>query len=456
MAHPPSPPSADAESPARPDEVPFTLTVDAPRALSLLDQVGFWGNLGVSLLGFATAVAVLTPIGAPPLGLAAAVTAIITGTLLGGVVLGSALVVGARTGAPGMVLMRGLLGTRASFGPTLLNLAQCLGWAVFELVVIAQGLDTLTRKALPHWVFVLIAGTLTTALTIRPLGAIRVLRRYVAGLVVIAMVVLAVGLVRHPLPQVSGSWTGFWLAVDAVAAVAISWVPLGPDYSRHSRSGRAAFTGGFVGFSVAQIACLLMGVAALAQVSGDPSRIFDLFTGLPLGTAAFAMLVLRETDASFADVYSTAVSIQNLRPSWDRRVLSTAIGALATALALTIDIEEYTSFLFLIGGVFIPLSGALLGAWLGTRGRGWDTSAQAPLRPAMLLAWGAGFVLYQLVNPGSIAGWSAMWTRAGETLHTLGHPWLSASVSALVLAGAIAWLFARRQPVDPAPGEQPR
>ena len=105
-------------------------------------------------------------------------------------------------------------------------------------------------------------------------------------------------------------------------ALTISWVPLGADYSRHSRSGRAAFAGGFVGYGVTQVACLLIGVVALSQVEQDPDRIFDLFLSLPLGTAAFAVLVLRETDQSFANVYSTAVSIQNMAPRWDRRVLT--------------------------------------------------------------------------------------------------------------------------------------
>ena len=51
---------------------------------------------------------------------------------------------GARTGAPAMVLLRGLLGAKASFLPTALNIAQCLGWAVFELVTITIGLQALT------------------------------------------------------------------------------------------------------------------------------------------------------------------------------------------------------------------------------------------------------------------------------------------------------------------------
>ena len=57
-----------------------------------------------------------------------------------------------------------------------LNIAQCLGWGVFELVTIATAAHTVA-PALPRWAYVTIAGAATAALTIRPLGAIRVLRR---------------------------------------------------------------------------------------------------------------------------------------------------------------------------------------------------------------------------------------------------------------------------------------
>ena len=58
----------------RRSEVARTLADPVPQALSLLDQFGLWGNLGVSLLGFTGAIFVLQPLGAgtPQLSLAAA------------------------------------------------------------------------------------------------------------------------------------------------------------------------------------------------------------------------------------------------------------------------------------------------------------------------------------------------------------------------------------------------
>ncbi|MDQ1751875.1 MAG: nucleobase:cation symporter, family [Pseudonocardiales bacterium] len=443
------PPRGDAHA-----EAPTTLTERVPRTLGLLDQFGFWGNLGVSLLGFSGAIAILAPYGVTPLTFGAAVVATVVGSALGGLILGATLVLGPKTGAPAMVILRGVLGARASIVPTVLNIAQCLGWAVFELVVISTGLRALTHDHVPRWLCLVVAGAVTTGLTIWPLGWIRSLRKYVSVLVVAALVVLAFGLLRNPVPHLAGSWQGFWLAVDAAVALTISWVPLGADYSRHSRSARSAFAGGFLGYGVTQIACLVVGLVALAQVAQDGNRIFDLFIGLPLGTIAFAVLVIRETDQSFANVYSTAMSIQNLRPNVDRRILTVAIGILITVLALTINIDDYANFLYLIGAVFVPMSGVLVAVWWRSRGESLDLSESAPTRPAMLGAWLIGFTVYQLINPGSLAHWSNFWTTVSTHLHTAGHTWLSASVTSFAVALLLALPFARVAR-RPSQGRQP-
>jgi putative hydroxymethylpyrimidine transporter CytX len=425
-------------------EAPNTLNESAPRTLGLLDQFGFWGNLGVSLFGLTTASTVLLALPDQPLPFVGAVLAVVLGTAVGGAILGVSLVLGARTGLPAMVLLRGLLGGRASYLPTVLNIAQNLGWGTFEIILIAESLRSVAHDHLDRWLCVVLAGALTTLLTVRPLGVIRVLRRYVAVLVVLASVVLAIGLLRKGIPAVpNSSWTGFWLAVDAVIAVSISWVPLGADYSRHARSGRSAFLGGFVGYGVTQVACYLVGLIGLLHVLKDPTAIFDLYMSLPLGVVALVILVLRETDQSFANTYSTAVSIQNLRPGWDRRVLSVAIGSLLTLAALVVHIGDYLNFLSLIGAVFVPMSGVLVAAWLRTGGRDWDSSATARTRPGMLAGWALGFLLYELINPGLISWWASFWGRLGKDVGLAGHTWLSASLASFLLALVVAFPFAR-------------
>jgi nucleobase:cation symporter-1, NCS1 family len=301
----------------RRSEVGRTLAEPVPQALSLTDQFGLWGNLGVSLLGFTGAIFVLQPGGAgtPELSLAAALTAIVVGTLLGTLVLAFSGVPGTQTGAPAMVLLRGLFGARVSYLPTVLNIVQLFGWSIFELVTIATAAHTVA-PALPKWGYVLIAGAVTGLLTIHPLGAIRVLRRYATAAVLVVMVYLLVQLLRHPLPAFThGTWSGYWAATDTVVAVAISFVPLAADYTRHSRSSRDTVAGSLVGYSVTQVLCYVIGLLALVTVAhGNPNDIFAAFIALPAGSLGFAILAARELDQSFADVYSTAVSVQNLRP----------------------------------------------------------------------------------------------------------------------------------------------
>jgi len=431
----------------RHSEVGRTLAEPVPQSLGLLDQFGLWGNLGVSLLGFTGAIFVLQPGGAgtPELSLLAALTAIVVGTLLGTLVLALAGIPGAQTGAPAMVLLRGLFGTRVSYLPTALNILQLFGWSIFELVTIATAAHTVA-PAVPKWGYVLIAGAATGVLTIRPLGAIRVLRRYATAAVLVVMCYLFVQLLRHPLPALThGTWSGYWAATDTVVAVAISFAPLAADYMRHSRSPRAAFAGAMAGYSVTQVLCYVIGLLALVTVAhGNSNDIFGAFIALPVGSLGFAILAARELDQSFADVYSTAISIQNLRPLWDRRVLAGLITALTTAGALWLNISDYENFLTLLGSVFVPMSAVLIADYfadyLAVPRRQWDLSATARSRWSMLLPWAVGFVIYQLINPGYVSWWASAWSSFGRSIGFTPAGWMSASILSFCAAGIVTLL----------------
>ncbi|MDQ6875514.1 MAG: cytosine permease [Actinomycetota bacterium] len=420
-------------------EPPPTLAEPPPRTLGLLDQLALWANLGVSLLGPVGALFVIAPFGVKPLSLAGAFTAIVLGTLAGTFLLALSAVPGADTGAPAMVLLRGLFGARLSYLPTVLNLLQCLGWGVFELVVIAAAAEQLLPWKV-RWPYLVAAGVLTTLMALRPLGVVRTLRRYALVAVGLSTAYLFLQLLRHPLPSLThGSWQGFWLATDVVIAVAVSYAPLASDYSRHSRAPRAAFLGSFIGYGVTQIAYYSLGLLAFSTVvsnTGDTqTHLFKGFLAVPLGWLPFAILVLRELDESFTNVYSTVVSTQNVRPLADRRVLAVIIGALATALALLLNIADYQSFLYLLGSVFVPMFAVFAVDYFLLGGRhGWDCSAGAPSRWLMLAPWLLGFAAYQLINPGSIGWWTQAWTAVAHAIGFTPATWMSASIVSFLVA----------------------
>jgi len=178
-------------------------------------------------------------------------------------------------------------------------------------------------------------------------------------------------------------------------------------------------------------------VLALSAYGAVGLDVIDALLAVPLGLLAVLLLVSVELDEVFANVYSGAVSSQNLAARLDRRVLAVAVGTVATLLALTFDIASYEPFLFLLGAVFVPLAGVLIVAYYLVPRGSWDVSDTAPGRP-LLLPWAAGFVAYQLTLPtffaGPGAGWTAWWSARQADLGISATNGLSASLVSLTVA----------------------
>ena len=417
-------------------DAPLTLTETAPRPLGLRDTLGLWGNLGISLLLPVAAAFVILP-GRP---LWVTLMAIVVGAVIGSVLLGLGAAAGAREGVPTMVLLRGLVGRRISYLPTGLNLIQCVGWATFEIWVIAEAASRALHA--PRWPFVLAGGALATLMALRPLGSVRVLARYAVWAALACVVYLFVEVLTNPLPPVTTGGAGsFWTAADIVIALPVSWFPLVADYTRHVRTGRTAFVGTSIGYGTATVAFFTLGVLAISAYSTAGLDVIGALLAVPLGVVAILVLLVVEVDEAFANIYSTAVSAQNVASRVDRRPLALIVGAVATVLAFVLDVAAYEPFLFLIGAVFVPLVGVFVVAYFLVPRGSWDTSESAPARPALLVPWLAGFVAYQLTLPtyfaGLGAGWTAWWSQRQTELGIDPANGWSASLVSLAVAAVL-------------------
>ena len=165
-----------------------------------------------------------------------------------------AALIGADARVPSMVLQRAPLGQRGSYIATVLNVAQCLGWAIFELIVIATAAGLLCDQLFGFeatWAWKLVFGGARRRA--RADGADRVrppLRpqvRDLGGRRVGRLPRLVDPRRRRPRRALVGQpgehHGSFWLAVDTVIAVTVSWAPLVADYTRFSRDRRSAFFG---------------------------------------------------------------------------------------------------------------------------------------------------------------------------------------------------------------------
>jgi nucleobase:cation symporter-1, NCS1 family len=412
-------------------EAPLTLTTEPPRPLRFTDQLAMWANLGISLFGPLTGALIATTAGSMGLALAA----ILIGCGLGAILLGASAVIGAKTGAPAMVSLRGLVGRRGSMVPTLLNIAQNVGWATMEIIVISTAAVAVLGQSW-RWPFVILAGAAATVMAMRPLGSVRMLRKIMVWLVLAASVYLFVQVLLQPrqsIPQ--ESVLGFWPAVDLAVAGVVSFAPLAADYSRHSQSRKAAFWGASLGYGLAAVAYYALGVFAVLNLGA--SDVITALVTLPAGAIAIAILLVDEVDEAFANVYSTTMSVHNILPQVDRRIVAVFIGVTATLLAGLLDFGQYQSFLFLIGSVFVPLYAVAAVDFFVVSRQRWDLSTTSRFRAAPVIAWACGFAAYQLVYPGTVPGWADFWASVAAGIGFVSPGWLGSSVAAIVVAGLV-------------------
>jgi putative hydroxymethylpyrimidine transporter CytX len=361
------------------------------RVLGFLDQSALWANLGVSLVGVVTGASLV-----PTLSFGTAMAVLVVGGLIGGCLLAASAWLGATTALPAMAIMRRALGVRGARVPTVLNILQNTGWSAVETWTVAEAAHALpVIGGGPRVLYYLAAGVLGMALAITgPLGVVRrLLRRYVTPLLAIALAYLLVALLRDAdLGIAATGGLPVMVALDIVVAYNASWLPLAPDYTRFSgrpvRAALGAATGYFAGTSLVFVIGFLVGT--LGGVT-DTNSVVIAVGGLAFGSLAIAVIVADESEKTFANVYSTAVSVQNLAPRASQRLLIIVIGTVATVIAYQLSISRFFDFLLLLGAVFVPLFGAVIADHF------------RPRRPVVTaVAWAAGFVTYQLLSPTGI------------------------------------------------------
>jgi len=385
------------------------------RTLRLRDYFVLWSSLGAGLLVFAAGALLV-----PSLGLGQALFAIVIGTLIGNLLLALAGTIGSDTAVPTMVLLRPSLGRRGSYLPSLLNLAQLIGWTAFEFWVMAVAADHIGRSLFGFqnymlWLVVFAAWCILLAIG----GPLIVVRQWLEkfGVWVVYLVTLwltAYLFLHHDLAALfqrpGEGGLPFWLAVDLVVAMPISWMPLVADYSRFARDSRSSFWGTYVGYFVTNVWFYGLGalfVLTIPLTDSSPAGLATAIMGMTGGLVALAIILVDETDNAFADIYSAAISTQNVLPQVSQRVLIVAAGLLGLGLAAFLSMDQYFGFLLLVGSVFVPLFGILAADYFVLRSRHYDVEAlyaatgryayPMGINGVALVSWVFGVVLYHWI-----------------------------------------------------------
>lgn len=422
---------------------------NAARTLRFVDVFVLWSSLGIGLLVLEAGALLV-----PGLGLGHALLAIGIGTLAGNLLLALTGVAGSDHAIPTMVLLRSTLGRQGSYLPSVLNLVQLIGWTAFEFWVIALAANRVSQAVFgfsnqTFWLVIFAIWCVLLALG-GPLVVVRQwLEKFGVWLVYGVTAWITGYLLIHydVLNLLRGRGTGempFWLAVDLVIAMPISWMPLVADYTRFARRSRPAFWGTYLGYLLANVwfyglGALLILTITVAELT--PEHLIAAIMAMTGGAVALLVILVDETDNAFADIYSAAVTVQNIFPRMSQRLLVVMIGVIGLALAAFLTMSHYFGFLLLIGSVFVPLFGVFAADYFVLRKRRLTVDKLYQPPPSEAVSRECWRRALREVNWWAIIAWAigvAVYHVVARAL-----PWLGASLPGFLAAFFIYWALAQ-------------
>jgi len=384
---------------------------DGARTWRGIDFFILWAGAGISLAEI-WAGGILKP-----MGFVMGITVILIGHLIGNTILATGGILGSESGFPTMVSLRPSFGIRGSYLASILNIIQLIGWTAVMIWIGGNAADALLKNSLgPHpRIWMVGIGLVTLGWSFvgetfwKWLQRVSVTGLFVLSLVMTALVFHAYGwhsiLSFHP---DAGQSMPFLLGIDLVIAMPISWLPLVADYSRFSRSNKPAFRGTWWGYFILSSWMYLVGLAAaIATKSGTPdSMVIQLMASSGWMLPALLIVLFSTFTTTFLDIYSTAVSAQNLLPQLGEKRGILLTGILGILVALVFDANQYENFLLLIGSLFCPLFGVVLMDFFYHRQRHFVKEDidkkqgcywyQGGIHIPAIIAWGLGVILYQV------------------------------------------------------------
>ena len=203
--------------------------------------------------------------------------------------------------------------------------------------------------------------------------------------------------------------------LDVVIGYQVSWLLMFADYSRYTRSGRAAATAVFAGLALPALWLMPVGWS-LARIAGSDDPGHDA-RGSGRGWWTAALITLASVTTNFVNIYLSSLAWRTLAPRSTGAGSVWTIGLIGTALGLISSgwLTRFADLMVLLGSILVPVGGVFLAHFVvlqeADRRRAGSTIPRTlpAFNIAGIAAWIAGFIVYKLAAP------------IGATLPALGH-----------------------------------
>lgn len=340
-------------------------------------------------------------------GRADVIVLVVAGACFGALLVALLAPVGSRTGVPSMIAARAALGYRG---------AQVVSALLY----------------LTNFAWIAVNNTIAASVCALVLGGSETARFWSAALGVLATAVVARGprAVGHadrlavPMMAVAGgilSWAAFTIpprldivsseasppllwGLDVIIGYQVSWLLMFADYSRYTRSSRAAATAVFSGLALPALWLMPVGWN-LARIAGsdDPGT---LLAAAGVGWWTAILVALATVTTNFVNIYLSSLAWRTLSHRSTGVGTVWTIGLIGTALGLISSgwLTRFAELMTWIGSILVPVGGVFLAHFVILRRRldidvVYDVKRLPSISIAGLAAWALGFVVYKLAAP---------------------------------------------------------
>lgn len=323
----------------------------AEKRTSIFDNALIWFGAGVSLAE------ILTGTFLAPLGFSRGLLSIIVGHVIGCFLLFLAGYMGGKKRMSAMETVTLSFGGKGAFLFAILNVLQLVGWTaimIYDGALAANG-----ALACGKWVWALVIGGLIIVwlvIGIQSLGKVNVVAM---SLLFILTVILSFVIFKNGnLSAEAEGGLSFGAAIELNVAMPLSWLPLISDYTREAEKPLAASAWSAVVYGI--VSCWMYVIGMGSAIFAGTSDIAQIMLSAGLGIVGLIIIVLSTVTTTFLDAYSAGISSELFSEKIDGKKIAIAATVIGIIGAITLPMDDFTDFLYLIGSVFAPMIAVMI------------------------------------------------------------------------------------------------
>jgi len=294
--------------------------------------------------------------------------------------------IGYKIGTSTMSLTRPAFGVKGSGIPSFLVITQFIGWTAVNTFIAAISISFILNAlfSMPAFgstgsnVTMLIGILIMSLLHILSITAghnsVKVVEKYgVFFIMILGIWETVVILQQVPLSQIiswrppSGKVMPIGLAMDAMAAFSLGWVPAICEFTRYGKTKNTSTVAPIIGANLGLFWFAFVGIVGTIGTAittgiydpnnSDPSTIVSK---LGLGIIAFLVIIITSTTANAVNLMAAGISLTNITnkiKSIKALLLVTILSALLTLVPLYVGsfLNSFIAFLDYVGVVFGPI-----------------------------------------------------------------------------------------------------